>query len=315
MNDAVTIRVVGVFSLLFWLVPLHAQTQAEISAQARSDFAKVDVDLNKTDQALLVKLPATELEGSSTAGTVRYQRTTDLTRKRITELKAMIENGSASGPQPDASQSENKQASSVSQSEANPISPDKKWQYKPATDNHGPQIVKAGTTDSTGDLSDDCDIGSCGDNATVLWAPDSHRFVFHWGQGRTHHSSFYQLRDDHWESLKPPPEDELSQRLHNDIAAQLKRKGRSEEKLEKKELYLRFLWQDVKVDQWIDSNTALVYAGEHSVIARKNEPSEMFDGFGADFLFTLKFDGAGNWKIVKTRRLSDKEVEKRARDQ
>ena len=31
----------------------------------------------------------------------------------------------------------------------------------------------------------------------------------------------------------------------------------------------------------------------------------------ANFLFTLKFDADGNWKIVKTHRMSDKEVEKR----
>ena len=35
----------------------------------------------------------------------------------------------------------------------------------------------------------------------------------------------------------------------------------------------------------------------------------MSDGFGADFLFTLKFDDAGNWKIVKTRQMSKKELD------
>jgi len=30
----------------------------------------------------------------------------------------------------------------------------------------------------------------------------------------------------------------------------------------------------------------------------------------AAFLFTLKFDEAGNWKIVKTHQMSDKEIEK-----
>ena len=30
-------------------------------------------------------------------------------------------------------------------------------------------------------------------------------------------------------------------------------------------------------------------------------------GFGGSFLFTLKFDEAGNWKIVKTHRMSEKE--------
>jgi uncharacterized protein YecT (DUF1311 family) len=340
MNDAVIIRVISVVFVLLSVAPLHAQTQAEMNTQARANFATADVDLNKTYQEVLAKLSAAEKqklkeaqrawiasrdaeaaraakesEGGSMAPTLRYATMTDLTRKRIAELKAMIDTGSASGPRPDASQLEHDKASAVSQSKPSPVSPDKKWEYKPATDNRGPQIIKAGTSESAGDLSDDCDIGSCGDSASVLWAPDSKRFVFYWGQGRTHHSSFYQLRVDHWESLKPPPEDELSERLHNDIAAQLKQKGQSEEKLEKKGLYLRFLWQDVKVDRWIDSNTALLYAGEHSIIARRDEPGEMSDGFGADFHFTLKFDDAGQWKIVKTRGMSEKEVEQRARDQ
>jgi hypothetical protein len=33
-------------------------------------------------------------------------------------------------------------------------------------------------------------------------------------------------------------------------------------------------------------------------------------GFGADLLLTLKFDGAGNWKIVQTHRMLQEEVEK-----
>jgi len=41
----------------------------------------------------------------------------------------------------------------------------------------------------------------------------------------------------------------------------------------------------------------------------------MSDGFGADFLFTIKFDAAGNWKIVKTHSMSQKEVDKREKEQ
>lgn len=33
-------------------------------------------------------------------------------------------------------------------------------------------------------------------------------------------------------------------------------------------------------------------------------------GFAASDLFTIKFDEAGNWKIVKTQRLSEKESKK-----
>jgi hypothetical protein len=37
-------------------------------------------------------------------------------------------------------------------------------------------------------------------------------------------------------------------------------------------------------------------------------------GFGTDLLVTLKFDDAGNWKIVKTHSMSKKEVEKREKE-
>ena len=145
MNDAVTMRVVGVVSFLFWLAPLHAQTQAEMSAEARADFKKADVDLNEAYQAVLAKISpaekqklkeaqrawiasrdaeaaraAKEAEGGSMAPTLRYQTMTELTRKRITELKAMIDKENASRAQTEAPQSEEKEASSVAQAEASP---------------------------------------------------------------------------------------------------------------------------------------------------------------------------------------------------
>ena len=339
MNKRVTIRVIGVVFIFLVVVSLHAQTQAEINTAARADFTKADVDLNKTYQAVLADLPAAEKQklkeaqrawiasreaeaagaakeaGNGTIGpTIRYGRMTDMTRKRIAELKAMIDNGSASALQTEVSPTPSGQNSgSMAQTNvhgrADSTSPDKKWEYKSASTDRGPQIVRAGTSDAAGDLSDACDIGSCGDDASVLWAPDSKRVAFLWGQGRTHHTSFYQLRGDHWAPLAPQPDDEISQRLQDDIGAQLKRNGQSKEKLEKKGLYLRFILLEVKVDRWIDSATALVYAGDQHVIARRDDPGEMSDGFSADFLFTLKFDDTGKWKIIKTHRMSEKEVE------
>ena len=87
----------------------------------------------------------------------------------------------------------------------------------------------------------------------------------------------------------------------------------SEEKLEKKGLYLRFISETDELDRWLDSHTALLYAGLDKIIAKRDDPGEMSDGFSVDFLFTIKFDDAGNWKIVKTHRMSDKEVENRAK--
>jgi len=342
----VFIRVISV-ALLIVAAHASAQTQAEMNAQARPDFKQADAELNKTYQSVLAKLrdaeskqklrqaqrawvasrdaeaerAAKQEEGGSMAPTLRYEKMTELTQKRIKELKAMLDHGAESGPKPSLtpdstnekvqSASETKQTSSSS---SDSVSPDKKWEYKPPTENEGPKIVKAGTNDAAGDLSDACDIGSCGDDASVLWAPDSKRFAFYWGQGRTHQTSFYQLQDDHWAPLDPQPGEDVSQRLENDIATQLKHNGQSEEKLEKKGLYLRFILMVIKLDRWIDSNTVLLYAGEGEVIAKRDEPGEMSDGFAADFLFTLRFDDAGNWKIVKTHRLSDKEAKERQKE-
>jgi hypothetical protein len=53
-------------------------------------------------------------------------------------------------------------------------------------------------------------------------------------------------------------------------------------------------WQ---VRKWIDSSTALLYAHREKTFEIKNETQSV----GASFFFTLKFDPAGNWKIVRTR--------------
>ena len=81
------------------------------------------------------------------------------------------------------------------------VSPDKKWEYRP--DESAPKIVKAGTHEVALDLSDQ-PAGNGFSFATVIWAPDSKRFAFNYGQGRTHATSLYQLRGDEWITLKAP---------------------------------------------------------------------------------------------------------------
>src|SRR6266516_362051 len=192
------------------------------------------------------------------------------------------------------------------------VSPDKRWEYEP--DESAPKIVKAGTNEVALDLSDQS-AGNGFGFATVIWAPDSKRFGFNYGQGRTHATSLYQLRGNEWKALKlPDDEDKILQRADDIVAGQLKRKGLSKEKLSKKDLYLRLIWWTVKLDRWVDSNTAILYASLRQVAARRDNPGEMFDGFGTDLLFTLKFDEAGNWKIIKTHEMSEKEAEKREKE-
>jgi hypothetical protein len=58
-----------------------------------------------------------------------------------------------------------------------------------------------------------------------------------------------------------------------------------------------------RVHRWLDSNTAIVYV----IDLERAEPEDLF--FNANFVFTLKFDRAGNWEIVKKRPISDKEFD------
>ncbi|HEY3660565.1 MAG TPA: lysozyme inhibitor LprI family protein [Candidatus Udaeobacter sp.] len=108
-------------ALLIWLVipvtQIHAQTQAAMNAEARADFKKADAELNKTYEAILVKLPdaqskellkqsqrawlafrdaeaalvADQAHGGTMAPTLRYATMTELTQQRIKQLKSHLE--------------------------------------------------------------------------------------------------------------------------------------------------------------------------------------------------------------------------------
>jgi hypothetical protein len=188
---------------------------------------------------------------------------------------------------------------SASPAEEQPsISPDRKWGYK-CVEYNGEcwsQIVKAGTTQVVVDLTDAPD-GAGATNPEILWAPDSKRFAFNYSPVQRHHTgfhralntvAFYQLRGDKWEALRSL-EDETTQSLA---------KGHVP-----KNAYPRHCDPEVdtfKLRNWTDANTAILYAACY--------PRNAGD-LGSRFLFTLKFDEAGNWKIVKAHRLSKKEVE------
>ena len=103
-------------SLLISVTPVHAQTQASMNAQARSEFEKADTELNKTYEVLLNKLPdaegkqqlkasqrawlvfrdadaafaANQARGGSMAPTIRYETMTELTQQRIKQLKLRL---------------------------------------------------------------------------------------------------------------------------------------------------------------------------------------------------------------------------------
>jgi uncharacterized protein YecT (DUF1311 family) len=172
---------------------------------------------------------------------------------------------------------------------ARPSSPDQKWEHVGGDE---PKIVKAGTNKVALDLEG---IGG------VVWAPDSKRFAcYSGGGGRWHTTSLYELRGDEWKELKEPsPEEEVQAVAEKAIAAQVRKRGLP------KKTDLRLMWGTVEVRQWVDSNTAIFYAGLEEAV-REN----LDEAFGAHFLVTLKFDDTGNWKIIKTHQMSKKEIEK-----
>jgi uncharacterized protein YecT (DUF1311 family) len=330
--------------VLLPLAPLHAQTQTEQNAVARKDFERADADLNKTYQALLVKLQdaeskeklreterawvasrdakaeasAKEAADGSMAPTLRYQAMTDLTRERIKELKAMLDHGvdseakaaagsaaTAAAPMPESA---NEQAVSeterTSSSSSRSVSPDKQWEYKCEEYGLGqcaPEIVRAGTSEVVLDLDEDVYRPEAG-QAVVVWAPDSKRFAFNYSPPHAHHTSyetvaFYQLRGDKWEALHSPADD-ATQRL------QLAQFGEGHLP---KDFTSRRCSADrdtLKLRTWSDANTAIIYAPCYGRTSGELE---------ACFLFTLKFDAAGKWKIVNAHRMSKEEL--KAEDQ
>src|SRR6478735_9958125 len=332
-------------ALLIWLLipvaQIHAQTQASMNAEARADFQRADADLNKTYQSVLEKLPtveskqklreaqrawvvsrdaeaahaAKEADGGSMAPTLRYATMTHMTQERIKELKALLDHGTESEPKSAASgvtpssapESTSEQAQSISEtgrtssSSGSSISPDNQWEYK--CDEYGlnqcaPEIVKPGTTDVVVDLGQDLEVHSPEANQTeVIWAPDSKRFACNYAPVHAHHTrvkfvAFYQLRDGEWAALHSPSDVKTED-------LQLAQVGKGHLP---KDFNPRRCAQDndvLKVRKWTDANTAILYA---PCYGRKSGDLE------AGFLFTLKFDDAGKWKIVDTHRMSKKEL-------
>jgi uncharacterized protein YecT (DUF1311 family) len=331
----------ALFILFLMLVThTHAQTQAEMNATAREHFARADADLNKTYQAVLKKLPdaeskqklkeaqrawiasrnaeatraADEVRGGSMAPTLRYEIMTELTRERINQLETRLTSNSAPvekdtstpSPTPTAMSSASAQESDKEPASEAPnpssVSPDKKWEYVGGDE---PKLVKAGTNELELDFSQGCGLGSVGENPALLWAPNSKRIAFGCVGGKEDITLLYQLRDGHWVGLKTPGDgDELFERAGDIIEAQAKKKGLP------KKTFLHMQWWTVEPQRWLDASTLIVHASMAEVLHR-NDGEYVGPGFGTDLLLTLKFDASGNWKIVKTHQMSEKEVEKK----
>jgi hypothetical protein len=252
------------------------------------------------------------------APTLRYATMTQLTQERIKELKALLDHGTESEPKSAAigvtpspaftPESTSEQAQSVSEtgrtssSSASSVSPDNQWEYK--CDEYGlnqcaPEIVKPGTTDVVVDLDQDLEVHGPEANQTeVIWAPDSKRFACNYAPVHAHHTrvefvAFYQLRDGEWAALHSP-----SDIKNEDLQLAQLGKGHL-----LRDFSPRRCAPDndvLKMRKWTDANTAILYAPCYGRTSGDLE---------AGFLFTLKFDDAGKWKIVDTHRMSKKELE------
>jgi hypothetical protein len=168
------------------------------------------------------------------------------------------------------------------------LSPDKKWEYK-LIDGQRVAIVEAGTTKIVLDLST---LGATDPAATeVVWAPDSKRFAFNYQAGtRYQTTTFFQLDGDKWQDLDSAEQDETTAPLDRSITAEKKNRKLSPQNQG------RSIATTYQIRKWIDSSTALLYARSEKSFAIRNDTESL----NATFLFTLKFDPTGNWKIVRT---------------
>ena len=176
------------------------------------------------------------------------------------------------------------------------LSPDKRWEFQ-REGGQWPGIVKAGTTQVVLDLSQNVPHGQ---DAEVVWAPDSKRFAFNYSPSHISHTTYdttalYQLRGDTWVQLRSPV-DTASKRGQ---LVQL-----AKESLPKNAYPRRILdstpTRDVLTARsWTDANTLILYVRSAWSELKSSYPE-------AAFLITLKFDAEGNWKVVNTQRTTDR---------
>jgi sugar lactone lactonase YvrE len=175
------------------------------------------------------------------------------------------------------------------------ISPDTQWEYQYSADGENPRIAKAGTTETVLDLSEKVPSHRANE-AKIVWAPDSKRFALNYkADDSSIRTLLYQLRGEKWVALRSPETDETSKPLDRAQSAQLRKMHLPKNSYPSPE---SSTWE---VTQWTDANTAILNA--YIVWSVGN-----MQDLETHFLFTLKFDVKGNWKIVKTHQMSDEEI-------
>ena len=194
----------------------------------------------------------------------------------------------------------------------NSVSPDGRWECRrtefdeAAADNEGDcAVVKAGTAEPVVKLPSYIGNVDRDEVCTVLWAPDSQRFAYNYrAGGRYETTSVYQLRDGQWEELRSLEADETSKPLNRAQTAQLRK-----HKLPV-DTHRRRIWDTWEVTRWADARTAMLYVYSNEAVTTKDGEGDMVD-LAAHFLFTIRFDERGNWRVIKSHQMSAKEVEAR----
>jgi hypothetical protein len=185
-------------------------------------------------------------------------------------------------------------------------SPDGKWEYRllaPENDESvdpTPAIVNAETDGVAVKLPYEGVPSFSEEVVNFVWAPDSKHFAFNYrAGGRYVATALYEIRSEKWKQLRSP-EKEASRTLEKAKAAQMR-----EAKLPA-DIHQRRIWDTFRVIEWPDARTALLYAYSISAAPVLENTSDI----EAHYLFTLKFDGNGHWRIVNSKQLSAEEREK-----
>lgn len=191
---------------------------------------------------------------------------------------------------------------------ARSVSPDGKWDFRPAADNKGPNgrvrfvVARVGSDETPFEFSGEAGdaFGTFADYTKIVWAPDSKRFALNYQPGTRYQTTqLYQLNGDEWRELDwPESDDATTAPLARSMAAQMKKLKLSPDRPG------RSIMDSCLTRKWIDSNTALLYAYKEETFQIKGEREEV----SASFFFTIEFDPAGNWKVVRTRQVPAKGV-------
>jgi sugar lactone lactonase YvrE len=166
-------------------------------------------------------------------------------------------------------------------------SPDKKWEFVGGEE---PRILDAATKKIV--------LENFDGRGGPVWAPGSKRFGFNYHySGRRGYIfrsvAFYELRGDKWEELGSLADDASGTQLVQLLKEHLPKKFNPRDCSSNSDV--------LELRDWTDASTAILYAPCYQPNSEKVK---------AGFLFTLKFDAAGKWKIVKTHQMSEKEIEK-----